>query len=233
MRFIMGMPVIVEIVGEKKNKPFEKVFEYFGWVDEKFSPYKQNSEVTKLNFEDKDLKQILKQCAQTKKDTNGYFDVFYEGTFDPSGLVKGWAIWEASKILEEMKYKDFYIEAGGDIQTHGLNEAHEKWKVGVKNPFNRNQIIKIVQLSGEGIATSGNYEKGNHIYNPLGKSNSEIVSLTVIGKNVYEADRFATPLFAMGFEGIKFLEKKNHLEGYMIDKKGFATFTKGFEKYVN
>ena len=56
--------------------------------------------------------------------------------------------------------------------------------------------------------------------------------MTVIGPNVYEADRFATPAFAMGKKGIDFVENLPGLEGYMVDKDGIATMTSGFEKYT-
>ena len=56
--------------------------------------------------------------------------------------------------------------------------------------------------------------------------------MTIIGPNVYEADRFSTPAFAMGRNGIKFIEKQKGLEGYMIANDGVATYTSGFNKYV-
>ncbi len=58
------------------------------------------------------------------------------------------------------------------------------------------------------------------------------MSLTVIGPNIYDADRFATAAFAMGRDGIYFIENLEGFEGYMIDKNGMATFTTGFEGYV-
>ena len=85
------------------------------------------------------------------------------------------------------------------------------------------------------MATSGTYIRGQHIYNPFERSQpiTEIVSLTVIGPNVYEADRFATAAFAMGRVCIDFIEQQNGLEGYMIDQDGIATLTSGFEKYLH
>jgi thiamine biosynthesis lipoprotein len=87
---------------------------------------------------------------------------------------------------------------------------------------------------GMGVATSGTYVRGQHIYNPkiLGPLETDILSLTVIGPNIYEADRFATAAFAMGREGIVFIERRDGLEGYMIDLNGQATLTSGFERYV-
>ena len=60
----------------------------------------------------------------------------------------------------------------------------------------------------------------------------EILSLTVVGPNIYEADRFATAAFAMQREGINFIENLNGFEGYSIDKNGTATMTSNFEKYT-
>jgi len=91
-----------------------------------------------------------------------------------------------------------------------------------------------VYIRNEGIATSGTYIRGAHIYNPLNPQEqlNEIVSLTVIGPNIYEADRFATAAFAMGKNGIVFIEHLPGFEAYVIDVKGIATSTTGFSKYT-
>lgn len=57
-------------------------------------------------------------------------------------------------------------------------------------------------------------------------------SVTVIGPNIYEADRFATAAFAMGRKGIQFIERLPWFEGYMIDAQARATLTSGLERYV-
>ena len=125
-------------------------------------------------------------------------------------------------------FKKFYVDAGGDIEAHG-----KYWKIGIRDPFNINQIIKVVYINNCGLATSGTYIRGNHIYNPLDNNMpaDEVISFSVIGPNIYEADRFATAAFAMGKKGILFIENLKGFEGYMIDKEGLATMTSGFEKY--
>ncbi len=94
--------------------------------------------------------------------------------------------------------------------------------------------MKIICVQNEGVATSGTYIRGQHVYNPHhpDEKNETIVSLTVIGPNIYEADRFATAAFAMGASGIEFIEKLKGFEGYMINVKGIATYTSNFENYV-
>ena len=243
-QILMGMPITVILADSyATQKDIDSVFAYFQSIDNQFSTYKKESEISAFNRGEiqrkdlsKDMKLVFRLAQQTKKETNGYFNIKKgDGTLDPSGLVKGWAIYNASILLAKKGYKNFSIDAGGDVQVAGVNKNGEKWKVGIRNPFNQKEIIKVVGLTTQGIATSGTYVRGQHVYNPHNPEEKlqEIVSVTVIGKNVYEADRFATAVFAMQSKGIYFLEKQNGLEGYMIDKNGIATMTTGFEKYVS
>lgn len=235
------MPVNIEIIDSNATEEvFEEVFNYLISIDERFSIYKKTSEITLFNegkilekdFSN-DMKEIFRLSLQTKNDTDGFFDIIYSGKIDPSGLVKGWAIYKAAEILRKKGIKNFYVEIAGDIEIAGFNSEGKKWAIGIRNPFNKKENVKIVYLSDKGIATSGTYERGEHIYNPKEKKvANEVLSLTVIGPNVYEADRFATACFAMGRKGIEFVERLSDFEGYMIDHEGITTFTSGFEKYL-
>jgi thiamine biosynthesis lipoprotein len=206
----------------------------------RFSTYKEGSEISLFNAGkigddelSEDMQTVLRLSEETKKLTNGYFDIVFEGKRDPSGLVKGWAIHNAADILRARNYKNFYVEVGGDIEVEGRNSEGEPWTIGIRNPFKYEEIVKVVHLSGVGIATSGTAIRGLHIYDPKAKKRAaEIASITVIGENCYEADRFATAAFAMGKEGITFIETVPGLEGYMIDTHGMATLTSGFTQYT-
>jgi thiamine biosynthesis lipoprotein len=244
-RLLMGMPIIVEIVDQNATQvTMDKVFEYFEYIDKTFSPFKENSEISRINrgeikIEDwsADMKIIFELAEKTKNETSRYFDIIdNNGKYNPSGIVKGWAILEAAKILWKLGFENFYVNAGGDIQFSGKNSDGKTWTTGIKNPFNQKEIVKVIYLENkEGIATSGNYIRGDHIYNPNDRKKiiDEIVSFTVIGPDIYEADRFATAVFAMEKEGILFLEKFPRFAGYMIDKKGIAYMTNNFEQYTN
>jgi len=236
----MGMPITVEVVDDIAKRDFESVFTYFTRVDKKYSTYKTTSEISKINDGlprsewSQEMQLVIDLCEQTKKLTDGYFDIDHNGKLDPSGLVKGWAINNAAKVLSDKGIKNFYIEAGGDIQVHGANADTKPWAVGIRNPFNIEEIIKVINLTDVGIATSGTYIRGQHIYNPRDNHHeaNSVRSLTVIGPNIYEADRYATAAFAMGKEGIAFIESTPNLEGYMVDANKIATYTSGFERYV-
>ena len=240
----MGMPVLLEIVDSTDQKEFDAVFEYFTAIDERFSTYKTESEISKINrgeiSEDKysdEMKEIFSLAKEVSGKTNGYFDIHTpDGKINPSGLVKGWAIQNAAEMLRRKEFENFYVEIAGDIQTSGKNNRGEEWSIGIRNPLStasRDEIVKVVYPRGKGIATSGSYERGSHIYNPIDATNpSHYVSLTVIGPNVYEADCFATAAFAMGPEGMHFLAAQEDFEAYAIDADAKALFTNGFEAYT-
>jgi FAD:protein FMN transferase len=238
---LMNMPITVEIDDPgATQESIDKVFAYFVSIDERFSVFKESSEISKINRGElaesqysADMKTILALCEQTKQETYGYFDIWHDGHYDPSGIVKGWAIYNAAHILEAEGYSNFYVDAGGDVQIAGLIDG-QPWRVGIRNPFNSSEIVKVLLLTNQGIATSGTEVRGQHIFNPHNPEAPivDIVSITIIGPNVYEADRFATAAFAMGERGIYFVEEMPDLEGYMIDTNGIATSTSGFERYV-
>ena len=238
---IMGMPITVEIVDAKAAAlAIPDTFAYFKEIDERYSTYKSSSEISRINDglpEDrwsKEMKLVLRLCEQTKRETNGFFDIMRGGKRDPSGLVKGWAIEQAAERLRERGITNFCLEAGGDFQVSGANTRGKPWKIGIRNPFNRDEIIKVLTVSNDGVATSGTAIRGQHIYNPHAPADQieDVKSLTVIGPNIYEADRFATAAFAMGKDGINFIESLDGFEAYMIDSNKIATFTSNFERYV-
>lgn len=241
-RIIMGMPIIIEVVDPAVTaQDLDSVFAYFDYVDRKFSTYKPDSEISLINRQEltlenssEDMQSIFALAEQTRLETQGYFNIDRNGRYDPSGIVKGWAIHAAAEILRQAGFENYYVDAGGDIQVSGKNAEGQDWRVGIQNPFNPKEIVKVLSIRDCGIATSGTYVRGDHIYNPRNTHQpvTGIVSLTVIGPDIYEADRFATAAFAMGPAGILFMENLTGFEAYMIDPNGLATYTSGFERYV-
>ncbi len=249
-RMLMGMPISVEIADARgggtaeearRAAAIKEAFDYFIHVDETFSTYKETSEISAVNAGrlpreewSPEMEVVFALSEETKRATGGYFDIKKpDGTYDPSGLVKGWAIWNAAQLIMKKGFSDFYVDAGGDIQTHGVNGEGDPWSVGIRNPWNIHENVQAVRAAhNEGIATSGTYIRGTHIYDPhTGAPADAIVSLTVIGPNVYEADRFATAAFAMGKDALRFIGSLPGFEGYMIDAAKTATKTAGWDAY--
>ncbi len=245
-RLSMGMPIEIEIVGEGSEAALEAAFAYLASVDERFSTYKEDSEISRFNRGELSLAaaspllhEVFALGEKAKKETDGYFDIRRpDGNIDPSGMVKGWAILNTAKLLHDAGCEDFFINAGGDIAMNGNPPAggaeDKEWSVGIRNPFNLLEIVKVVYPRGKGVATSGSYIRGDHIYNPLRPEEKlhDIVSITIIGPDVLAADLLATAAFAMGRQGIAFVENRPGFEGYAIDASGIATMTSCFSTFT-
>ncbi|MBI5613771.1 FAD:protein FMN transferase [Candidatus Gottesmanbacteria bacterium] len=238
-RILMDMPITVEVVDASgKQKDVDDIFRYFQEVDDRFSVFKKTSEISKINAGtvaksrySAEMIEILALADRTKTETNGFFDVLRDGKIDPSGIVKGWAIEHAAEILRKKGFKNFCVDAGGDIALSGLNNLGKLWAVGIRNPFLRSENVQVLYCTDCGVATSGSAIRGDHIYNPHAPKTPirDIVSVTVVGPTILDADRYATAAFAMGKEGIAFIESRKNFEGYMIDRDGIATYTSGWK----
>ena len=169
------MPVLVVITDPGATEAdFEAVFAYLTSIDETFSTYKDSSEIMRINrgeiverdYSD-DVKEVFRLSEETKTETAGYFDIGANGMLDPSGLVKGWAIHNAAELLRARGRANFFVDIGGDVQAHGVNAEGRAWTVGIRDPFSsEHKIVKRLRLRDMGIATSGTYLRGQHIWNP-------------------------------------------------------------------
>jgi thiamine biosynthesis lipoprotein len=241
-RLIMGMPIEIEIVDNDAKSTMDTAFDYLVAVENQFSVYKEGSEISRINRREvepremsEEMKEVFAIGEKTKQETNGYFNIKKpSGSIDPSGVVKGWAIKNTAELIREAGYENYMVNAGGDIAMNGKNVEGDEWSVGIRNPFNIHEIVKVVYPRGKGIATSGSYIRGDHIYNPHTPEEElkDILSVTVIGPDVLTADLIATAAFAMGKDGIAFVETLPDFEGYAIDAKGIATMTSGFAAYT-
>ena len=231
------MPVTVHVVDDAaRSEVLDKVFEDFALLDRTFSPFLAGSEVSRINRAELRpadagplVTQAIDLCRLYEHATDGYFSPWIGGSFDPSGLVKGWAIDRACSILDAHGYRDFFVDAGGDVQTRGRNAEAGPWRVGVRNPVERNKVACVVLVSGLAVATSGTYEKGEHIVDPhTGKPAMDLLSLTVVGPDILQADVYATAGVAMGMSSLEFVSRTSGYEAYAIDKQLRAWHTPGF-----
>jgi len=241
-RLLMGMPITVEVIDPLATGAlFDRVFDYFQSIDDRFSTYKSRSEISLINQRrlsadsiSPQMHTVFTMAEEVRQKTNGYFDIRHNGIIDPSGLVKGWAVYNAAEMIRQEGYRDFYVEAGGDFQVFDRNGQGQPWRVGIRSPYNLSEIVKVLSVSDCGVATSGSYIRGQHIYNPKDSQppDPQILSLTVIGPDICNVDCYATAAFAMGREGIAFIASLDGYEGYSIDQDRRATFTPGFARYV-
>lgn len=231
LEHVMGMPIAVDVCDPGINaRTVDRVYEWLRFVDATFSTYREDSEISRLNRGELALDQthyavrsVLRRCERLRVQTDGYFDMrarlrssgaALQNTeaaelesrlrrpIDPSGLVKGWSVAGAARILDVAGAHNYCVNAGGDVQLRGHSWDDEHWRVGIQHPRIRNRLAAVLIASGVGIATSGTYERGEHILDPHTGSPSEgVLSVTIVGPDIATADAYATAAYAMGPKG--------------------------------
>jgi FAD:protein FMN transferase len=156
---------------------------------------------------------------------------------DLGAVVKGLAIDLAAKELGDCD--GFYINAGGDIFTHGLNEKNQPWLVGIEHPTDPTQLIGTLTLTDGAVCTSGLIKrpnptfKGKHpiIHPKTGKTPHTLLSTTVVAPFAMLADTFSTAAFIQGPKvGLHLLEKAE-LDGILISHDLTIRSTEGIKNY--
>ena len=216
---VMGTAVSIEVADDLPASVLgELIADVCRWlheVDARFSTYKPESEVMRLRRGEitaadasADLRHVLNACADLWRDTDGYFDAYAGGPLDPSGYVKGWSVEVASARLAAAGSTNHYINAGGDIRMRGHHPDGGPWRVGIRHPWEADKLSWVLALNDGAIATSGTYERGDHVINPrTGKPARGLRSVTVVGPDLSLADAYATAALAMGEPGLSWLSK--------------------------
>ena len=216
---IMGMPVSIHLRGDGVDaataaRAVDEAFAILREMDSVFSTYRDDSDLMRLRRGQVELGQCsplveesLRIGQEAEALTRGAFTTLLptgEGdlAFDPTGLVKGWAVDRASVPLQHLPGVSFCINAGGDL----LVGAHEDlpvsgpeailWRVGIEDPRDRQRIASTLTLARGAVATSGTAARGAHLYDPAtGEHVGRTGSVTVTGPTLLWADVWATALF--------------------------------------
>jgi thiamine biosynthesis lipoprotein len=206
------------------------VFAWLHEVDRRFSTYKDDSEVNRVQRGElaveaasPDLRAVLDTCADLWRTTDGYFDVYATGRLDPSGYVKGWSVQVASDRLAAAGAGNHCLNAGGDVCTRGRPEPGREWHTGIRHPFEPQELAWVITGTDLAIATSGTYERGFHVIDPYrGEPAHELRSVTVIGPDLGTADAYATAALAMGLPGLDWLARLDGYESCAVTEDGRA-----------
>jgi thiamine biosynthesis lipoprotein len=226
---IMGLPISVHVRGPTADAPATAeaaaaVFADLRVIDALFSTYREDSHVSAMNrgepVHDPLVDTVVELCEQARERTGGYFNARLPGGFDPSGLVKGWAVERAAAKLGGREY---YVSAGGDLVVRGT------WRIGVEDPAQPDRLLAIVDVTDTAVATSGGTHRGAHIINPhTGLPARGLDSATVIGPSLTWADAYATAAVARGPEAVTWLAGLPGYEALLVADDGGLLATPGW-----
>lgn len=214
-------------------------------ADETFSLYKPDSPLSRLARGETSVancpsvvNEIWDACEAWEKQTDGWFSAFTpEHTFDPSGLVKTWAAKAAADFLVEHGLGNFTLNAGGDVLIADAASDPNDWRIAISKPVSiaaaEAGILTVLDLKNtlfRAMATSGSAERGHHIWNPKAPGKepaSEFVQVSVIARDVLEADVLATAAFAEGERAIARLNQLESVEALFVFPDGRLAATDG------
>jgi FAD:protein FMN transferase len=188
---------------------FAQVMAWLDEADARFSTYRDDSEIRRLDRGElrveeahPDVRAVLDRCERLRARTGGAFDARASGRLDPSALVKGWAVQRGADLLAALGLTDFSLSAGGDVVVRGGALPEPAWRVGVQHPRDRAAVAATVRVTDRAIATSGAYERGDHVIDPRsGNAPVGVLSVTVVGDDLGLADAYSTAAFALGSDG--------------------------------
>ena len=131
-------------------------------------------------------------------------------------IAKGYAADMVIDCLRSHGVESAIVDVGGEIAVLGYSTRSDgAWHIGIRNPLDTAvPIITTVELDYGGVATSGAYERGNHILDPrTGKPvQSEFASVTVISPTAHTSDPLSTAIYVLGNE----FDKHIRFAGYCV-----------------
>jgi thiamine biosynthesis lipoprotein len=237
---IMGMPISIHVRGmetgasDGPDSAVARAFEQLRRVDTVFSTWTADSQISRLRRGelaleacDQEVRDVVRLCDRAKDLTEGWFDADRPDDagrrrFDPTGLVKGWAVQRACvRLAAALPDADVLVNAGGDIAVSCGRADTAPWRLAIENPLDRTALLATVDLRTGGLATSGTAARGAHIYSPAtGSAATELASVSVIGPSLMWADIYATAAFARGPRGVEWLRTLEHHAWMVVDLDG-------------
>lgn len=248
---IMGMPITVQVRGTAVREDpalaataeacVRELFADLRDVDARFSPYRPDSEISRLQRGELTLRKCSDDvvaveglCRTALERTHGAFDAWAcvpgrPGVFDPTGLVKSWGVGRAARRLAPLTDAgvSWAVNAGGDILVRCAPDD-EPWLVGVEDPADRSRVLATIPVRDGAVATSGLAARGAHIVDPRsGSPATDVLAATVVGPSFVWADVWATVLVVEG-------EKAPEVAGSIHGAAGMIIYRGGrVHRWVN
>lgn len=165
--------------------------------------------------------------------------IFFSCRMDFSGVAKGYIVDRAAECLKDRGWKNFLVDAGGDMRIFGGSGKESTWHIAIEGvPEDK----LMLELSDRGIATSGitrkkwtiDGKKFHHLVNPRSPNefSYDLRTVSVIERSAEEADGRAKTLVLMGREkGFEFATE-NKIAAIFLDRRGDAYVAPEARKYI-
>ena len=176
------------------------------------------------------MAEVEAACQQARAASGGWFDPWaMPGGYDPTGLVKGWAVAKALRLLHQAGIPAALVNGGGDLAAFGMPGPGRCWRAGIRHPWRATGLAAVVEVHGA-VATSASYERGAHLIDPhTGQPGCQAASATVTGPCLAQADALATGLAVGGDAALEVISGLAGYQAYLIRPDGSESWTPGME----
>lgn len=192
--------------------------------------------------EPKEITELLEYVNYSKICVNGRNVTIPDGfQLDLGAVAKGYTSDAVADILRENGVESAVINLGGNIRTFGEKPDGSLWKIAVRDPFDTENDMCVIETREASVVTSGNYERffedtdGQrywHILDPLDgfPADNGLVSVTVIGESGLYCDALSTALFVMGEDmAVDFWRKNQDFNMILVTDLHKILYTDGIE----
>lgn len=155
-------------------------------------------------------------------------------------VAKGYTTKLVGEYLKKEGINKFIINAGGNVLV-GNNYNNDKYSIGIEDPDDSSNVIKVVYANNTSVVTSGGYER---FYEWQGKKYSHIISpstlfptdymksVTIITSDSALADILSTTLFLMDIDdGKKYIESLDNVEAIWYTNDNEIITSSGIGNY--
>ncbi|MGN6124924.1 MAG: FAD:protein FMN transferase [Humibacter sp.] len=232
---LMGTVASIHIIGsiddDLVDAAADDCFGELTDVERVFSPFLQDSDISRmrrgelrLENADKRVAVVHRACEAALDATDGLFDAWHAGWFDPTGYVKGWATDLAAHrtlapLLGVPGVEAVGIGVGGDMQLFTSPGSDWLWRVGVADPAHPGGVVATLAVRDGAVATSGTAERGSHIVDPRAVDSAPrskarstpTASATVVADRLEAADLWATTAVIAGFDDLGWIAQPGPL----------------------
>jgi thiamine biosynthesis lipoprotein len=159
------------------------------------------------------------------------------------GIAKGYAVDRASSVLLDAGLASYYVQAGGDLYTHGTKPGGEPWQAGVRDPRgSEGDYFVMMPVSDHAFSTAGDYERSyivngrryHHIIDPhTGYPATASRSVTIWAPTALLADEIDDAVFILGPErGLALVESIEGVGALIVDAQNRVWTSKRLEGKV-
>ncbi|WP_067193524.1 FAD:protein FMN transferase, partial [Streptococcus sp. DD10] len=238
----MTLPFTISLMAKDRAFAENKIAELIPHVqtelerlEEKFSAFRQTSLVSRFQAGDQrpifdaEFQEVYAQVIALKKRSQGYFDPYFQGGYNPTGFVKGWLVEKLFKqwLQPMLSYPEIVAVAfngGGDMQVKVRENEDFTWQIGIENPDNLQEFLAIYPLKEGALATSGLAKRGHHLEV---RGEKDLLQVTVLSDSLAWADSWATALFSAGQEQAAQLIHQEKLTALLVTKDQLIAYQNG------